>query len=173
MTKEEFVKAMTYLAIAYNKEYTEEQLNVWYDFFKNENYEEFKQAIKRIIPKKTYIPSIAELKNELTHIKSPILQLKADEEWEKVRSAIRKYGFYRSDEAIESLNPLTARVVNAIGGFQNLCQSTNTDWSRKNFIEMFEIKQNNVEELELLEESQMTLGELFKIGEDSIIKRID
>lgn len=172
MNKEDFVKAMTFLAIAYNKEFTEEQLSVWYDFFKNEEYEEFKNAIKRIIPKKQFIPSIAELKQELTYIKTPSLQLKADEEWEKVREAIRKYGYYRSNEAIESLNPLTARVVNAIGGFQNLCQSTNTDWSRKNFIDMFEIKQNNIEELEIID-NELPLHELFKIGKDSIIKSID
>lgn len=172
MNKEDFVKAMTFLAIAYNKEFTEEQLSVWYDFFKNEEYEEFKNAIKRIIPKKQFIPSIAELKQELTYIKTPSLQLKADEEWEKVREAIRKYGYYRTDEAMESLNPLTARVVNAIGGFQNLCQSTNTDWSRKNFIDMFEVKQNNIEELEMID-NELPLSELFKIGKDSIIKSID
>ena len=164
MTKIQFIKAMTFLAIAYNKEFTEEQLNVWYDFFKNESFEDLKKAIKRIIPKKTHIPSIAELKEELTYVKTPLLQLKADEEWDKVKQAIRTYGFYRADEAMKSFNPLTAQVVRSLGGFEKICQNTDGDWLRKNFIEIFEIKMNNVEEIEILNETELTLNELFKLN---------
>ena len=165
MTKEEFVKAMTYLGIAYNKEFDETQLSVWYDFFKRENYEDFKNAIKRIISKNQYLPSISELKQELAYIRTPLLQLKADEEWDKVKQAIRKYGFYRADEAMKSFNPLTAQVVRSLGGFENICQSTDGDWIRKNFIEIFETKMNNTEEIEKLNEPQLTLSELFKLKE--------
>lgn len=164
MTKEEFVKAMTYLGIVYNKEFDETQLSVWYDFFKNENYEDFKVAIKRISAKNQYLPSVAELKQEITYIKTPLLQLKADEEWDKVKQAIRKYGFYRADEAMASFSPLTAQVVRALGGFEQICQSTDGDWVRRNFIEIFETKMNNTEEIEILAESQLTPYELFKLG---------
>jgi hypothetical protein len=163
MTKEEFVKAMTYLGIAYNKEFDEKQLSVWYDFFKKENYQDFKNAIKRIASKNQYLPSIAELKQELVYIKTPLLQLKADEEWDKVKNAIRKYAFYRADEAMKSFNPLTANVVRALGGFEQICQNTDGDWLRKNFIEIFNTKMENTEEIEMLNEPQLTLSELLKL----------
>lgn len=163
MTKEEFVKGATFLAIAYNKEFTQEQLNVWYEFFKEEDFDNFRVAVKRIIPKKQFIPSIAELKQEITYIKTPALQLKADEEWEKVKDAIRKYGYYQSLEAMQTFNPITANVIRALGGFEKLCLSTEGDWLRKNFIDIFNTKMNNVEEVAILSEPQLTLPELMRM----------
>jgi hypothetical protein len=164
MNKEQFIKGLKYLGIAYNKEFTEEQATVWYDFFKDESYDNFRNAVKRIIPKKQFMPSIAELKQEITLFKNPTLQLKADEEWENVRIAIKKYGYYRGNEAMQSLNPTTARVVRMMGGWENLCMSKDGDWLRKNFIESFNTKVENYEEAALLSEPQMTLAELTRIA---------
>ena len=149
----------------YNKEFTEEQAVVWYDFFKNETYDNFRNAVKRIIPKKQFMPSIAELKQEITLLKNPVLQLKADEEWENVLRAISKYGYYRGDEGMKSLNPTTAKVVRMLGGWGSICQSTDGDWLRKNFMDLFNTKVENYEEAALLGEPQLTLAELTRIAE--------
>lgn len=164
MDREQFIKGLKYLGIAYNKEFTEDQATVWYDFFKDENFDDFRNAVKRIIPKKQFMPSIAELKQEISLYKNPVLQLKPDEEWENVRIAIRKYGFYRGDEAMKSLNPTTARVVRMLGGWENICQSTDGDWLRKNFMELFNTKVETYEETALLGEPQMTLAELTRMA---------
>lgn len=164
MTKEEFVKGMTFLGIAYNKEFTSEQVSVWYEFFKETNYDVFRQAIKRLIPKKQFIPSIAEINQEIALLKNPVLQLKADEEWEKVRNAIRKYGYYNGDKAMKSLNPTTAAIVRMLGGWERICTSTDGDWLRKNFMELFNTKVDNYEEVALLNEPQMTLAELTRMA---------
>ena len=165
MNKEQFIKGLKYLGIAYNKEFNEETAAVWYDFFKNETYDNFRDAVKRIIPKNQFMPSIAELKQEITILKNPVLQLKADEEWETVRMAVRKYGYYRSKEAMSSLNPVTATVVRALGGWESICQNTNGDWLRKNFVELFNNKTDNYEEAALLGEPQLTLAEIKRLAE--------
>lgn len=165
MDKNQFLKGITYLAIAYNKELTDEQVSVWYDFFKEEDYESFRQGVKRIIPKKQFMPSIAELKQEIALVKNPTLNLKPDEEWEKVRFAIRRYGMYRGDEAMNSFNPTTARVIRMLGGWETICQSTDGDWLRRNFIESFSTKLENYEEVSLLGEPQMTLIELTRMAQ--------
>lgn len=70
MKKEEFIKGLKFLGIAYNKEFDEQQAVVWYDFFKEENYEDFRNAVKRIIPIKPFLPSISELKEECQKVKT-------------------------------------------------------------------------------------------------------
>ena len=164
MNKEQFTKGITFLAIAYNKEFTDEQVSVWYEFFKDENYDDFRNAVKRIIPKNQFMPSIAELKQEITLLKNPVLQLKADEEWDKVRIAIKKYGYYRSEEAMKSLSPTTAATVRLLGGWERVCQSTDGDWLRKNFMELFNTKVDNYEEVLMLSEPTMTLAEITRIA---------
>ena len=69
MNKKEFITAITFLNTAYNKEATQEQLSVWYEFFKNENYEMFKTAIKSAILKERFMPTIAVIKEELEQAK--------------------------------------------------------------------------------------------------------
>lgn len=61
MTKQEFIKDMTYLGIAFNKEYSKEELVLYYDYLKNYADSTFKRAIREIIKSKTYLPKISEL----------------------------------------------------------------------------------------------------------------
>lgn len=161
MNKEQFTKGITYLAIAYNKEFTQEQINVWYDFFKDEDFENFRKAVKRIIPQKQFMPSIAELKSEIALISNPVLQLNADEEWDNVLKAIRKYGTYRQDEAMKSLNPYTANIVRQVG-YTRICSSERIQWERKEFMELFNMNKERDEDMLMLAEPAMTLAELTR-----------
>lgn len=70
MRKEEFIKGLKFLGLAYNKEFDEQQAMVWYDFFKETDYEDFRNAVKRIIPIKQFMPSIAELKEECEKVRN-------------------------------------------------------------------------------------------------------
>lgn len=164
MDREQFIKGLKYLGIAYNKEFTEEQATVWYDFFKNENFDDFRNAVKRIIPKKQFLPSIAELKQEITLLKNPVLQLKADEEWDKCINTIRKYGRYRKDEAMAALSEHNRNIIRQIG-FERICNSENIEWERRLFNELFNNKQDSYGDALLLSEPQMTLAELKRMAE--------
>ena len=156
------------------KDYTQEDVQfmvkMWSNDFKNDDPKAFETAVERLRLKSKYCPSIAEIKQEIALISNPTLQLKADEEWEKVRNAIRRYGYYQGNEAMKVLNPVTANVVRMLGGWENICQSTNGDWLRKNFIELFETKKGNYEEVAMLGEPQMTLAELTRLAK---MKAID
>lgn len=160
MTIEEFTKAITFLTIAYNKEFTGKQAGVWYEFFKDVNVETFKIAIKRIIVKNKFLPTIAEINEEIALFDNPHLQLDPYEEWEKVLILIRKYGYYKQDESFNEMNLLTKNVVKQLG-WSNLCSSENIVWLKKEFIEIFENKQKGIENIEMLSEPVMTLAELM------------
>lgn len=165
MTKEDFAKAMSFLGMAYDKEFEQKQVEVWFTFFHQEEFQDFKQAVTRLISKSKFLPSIAEVKQEIALIKNPVLQLNAEDEWSKVQLAIRKHGQYSPREGMESLEPQTQRVVRMMGGFQAICQSTEGDWLRKNFVSLFnELAETNQDALQL-SEPQMTLAELKRIAE--------
>ncbi len=159
MDKVDFTQAMKVLGIAYNKEFTSEQVGVWYEFFKDTNITDLKNAIQRIIAKNKYIPSIAELKQEIAYTTNPILQLDLDEEWDSVLHALRRYGYYRFDEAMDSLKPETRQIVRTIGWYR-LCTSTDIERERRTFKELFNNKQDRYEETLVLSEPTMTLAEL-------------
>lgn len=165
MNKEEFVKALTFLTVAYNKEFTSEQTGIWYEFFKEDNINTFKTAIKRVVSKNKYIPSIAEIKQEMALISTPSLQLDPDEEWETVLIAIRKYGYYKQLEALATLKPLTKHIVKIIG-WGRLCSSESIQWEKKEFIEIFKNKKDNAEEVAMLSEPTMTLAELTRKSQE-------
>lgn len=163
MNKDQFLKGITFLSVAYNKEFSQEQVNVWYEFFKDENFDNFRMAVKRIIPKKDFMPSIAELKKEITLINNPVLQMDVDTEWDNVLKAIRKYGSYKADEAMKSLNPYTANIVRQIG-YRRLCMSEHIQWERKEFIELFNTNKERDGNAYMLPEPLLTLNEVTRIA---------
>jgi hypothetical protein len=140
MTQEEFLGVMTYLGYAYNKGFTKEEVSVWYDFFNNYTLDEMECAVKRVIPKNKFLPSIAELKSELALIKNPILQMDANDEWQKAITTIRKNGRYRIAQTMKELGPHSKDIIEQIG-IERICNSTNIEWERKMFLDLFNNKQ--------------------------------
>lgn len=70
MKQEEFVKAIAYLGMAYNKEYSQAETMQMYDFLKEYNYQTFTKAIKNIIKTSKFVPKIADLIEECENCKS-------------------------------------------------------------------------------------------------------
>jgi hypothetical protein len=61
MKQEEFVKGLTYLGMAYGKEYNQMETKQIYEFVKEYNYETFVKAINSIIRSSKFVPKIAYL----------------------------------------------------------------------------------------------------------------
>lgn len=61
MTKEELVKGVTYLGMAYGKEFSSKECEQYYDFLKEYNYQTLVTAIKNLIRTTKFLPKIAEL----------------------------------------------------------------------------------------------------------------
>lgn len=158
MTKEQLVKGLKYLGIAYNKEFDEEQAAVWYDFFKDVEYDTFRQAVKRIIPKNKFLPSIAELRSEVAQLTNPVLQLSVDEEWDNVIQKIRKYGTYITAEQFNQFNPTTMKIVKTIG-WRRLCMSENIEFERRTFYDMFNSYQKRSENSSVVPLEQLMTNE--------------
>ena len=69
---EEFIKNMTYLGLAYDKQYTQEEIKLYYDFLKDFNDDVIVKAIKEIIKTSKYIPKVTELVEKCESIREEI-----------------------------------------------------------------------------------------------------
>jgi hypothetical protein len=182
MTENEFSFCYSYLCEAYNKDINENQMLIWYDFFRDYDVNTFKQAVIQAINENKYFPSIAEVKNCIVKQNNPQINLKADEEWEKVREVARSIGRYEEERALSMLEPITRNIVRRIG-YQDICNAD--EYSRNNlrnaFIRAFDSekedlikydKSNNLDRLEMqlvYERNKDFLSN--KIGK--LVKRID
>lgn len=145
MTKEEFLEGMTLLGVAYNKEFTQEQVSVWYSMLGEYSKEEFREAIKELIKTEEYLPSIAKVTNQIAERKTSNLP-NAEDEWNEVLNVVHRYGSYRQQEAMEHLKPYTAYITRHIG-YQNICMSEDNTWNRKEFIEEYNSMKEHEKEL--------------------------
>lgn len=134
MNKEKFLKIMTYMGIAYNKEITKEQLEVWYSFLKDYNEDELNNAVKQIINTEKYMPSIAQIKEQIAKMQMSEVP-EAEDEWQDVLRAVREFGSYRQQDALQSLKPYTAKIVGYIG-YQRICMAESEEqiWNKKEFV---------------------------------------
>ena len=134
MSKEEFLEGMTFLGLAYNKEFTKEEIEVWYSMLCGYSKKEFSDSIKRLVKTLKKIPTIADITEDITNNKVSEIPT-AEDEWQNVLNAVRMYGSYREQEALESLKPYTAKIVKYIG-YYRICISTQDEqvWNKKEFI---------------------------------------
>lgn len=144
MNIEEFTKAMTFLGVAYNKEFSQEQIGVWYNFFADTKLEDFKNAIKRYISKSKYLPSIAEIKSELATLNVKELQLNAESEWELVLQAVRRWE--RLDNV--AFEKITQDTIKAIGIHRlEMIETSQVPFIKKEFIEIWNDKRDGIEKV--------------------------
>lgn len=57
----ELVQGLQMLGMAYGKEFTQQECELYYEFLREYNYETFKKAIKNIIRTSKFIPKINEI----------------------------------------------------------------------------------------------------------------
>lgn len=148
MTKEEFAKGMKFISLAYDKDMTKNQIEVWYEFFIDVDFKKFRIAVKRIINKTKYFPSIAEIKEELADLEMSKQNINPELEWEEVRNAIRNYDIYDGEKAMATLKPLTKQIVLMVGGWYTLCTTEDIKWRKKEFIDLYNRELNKVKNIE-------------------------
>ena len=149
MKKEEFIKGMALLGVAYNKEFKEDEISVWYQMLGNYTEEEFSRAVQELIKTEDYLPSIAKITKAIAKTKSNLPD--AEDEWQDVLRAVRQYGSWDEKGALESLKPYTRKIVQHIS-FNRICMATPEEqvWNKKEFIgEYNSLKDKIVENLQL------------------------
>lgn len=104
MEKTEFVKAISFLGVAFGKEYTTEECDVYYSFLKEFDYQVFVSAIKNRIKKSPYLPKINELIEECNLCKEEIKF--------KVIEFMNKQGYFKATVEYEkSIHFLKSGIV--------------------------------------------------------------
>ncbi len=111
-------------------------MKTWYRVLSDLDYKVAENAVLEHISTSVFPPSIAEIREKCAARLSPMIT-DWGEAWEEVQMAIRKYGSYREEQAVDSLSRLTAVAVRRMG-FQNLCRSENTVADRAHFQRMYE-----------------------------------
>lgn len=141
MDKKEFGLFASALKTYYPKEDkllpNKQALELWYAALQDIPYRVAEAALLKWISTQKWSPSIAEIREMSSSIQNGDIP-EWGEGWEKTRRAVRKFGLYNEKKALESLDPLTRKVVERLG-FRELCLSDENDTTfRANFRMIYE-----------------------------------
>jgi hypothetical protein len=87
-------------------------------------------------------PKIAVLRQECIKASNPEIFITPEEAWETVLRAIKKFGYYRQDEAFKTFSEPIRRTVNYVG-WANICRSENIGIERANFCKVYNSFETN------------------------------
>lgn len=114
----------------------EDSIKIWYVLLKDISYEVLNLAIQKHIMTGVYPPTVADLRRLATEVTQG-QQADWGNGWEQVLLAIRKYGMYQINEALESMDDITRQCVERLG-FKEICLSENLANDRANFRMIYE-----------------------------------
>lgn len=123
-------------------------MELWFMQLQDIPYPVAEAALNKWVATNKWSPSIAEIRELSAEIKNGRLP-DWGEAWDETCKAIKRYGFYRAQEAIASLSPLTRETVNRLG-FTNLCMSENPTADRANFRTCYEIVAKREQQAQIL-----------------------
>lgn len=112
-------------------------MELWYRELSDIPYNVAEAALRTWVVTNKWSPSIAEIRELVANIQYGE-QLTWGEAWEKALNAVRRYGSYNKQAALDSLDPLTRKCVENIG-YLDLCMSENIMVERAHFQKIFEI----------------------------------
>lgn len=121
----------------YNMLPNPEAVDLWYQELKDLPYDVAASALRKWTNQEKWPPSIAEIRayaGEL--VNGP----PADwgEGWQEIQRAIRRYGWSREKEAMDSLSP-SARTAAQRIGWMDICCSENVETLRAQFRQVFQV----------------------------------
>ena len=139
MTKKEFAIFAMALKTYYPRENpmpNEEAVKLWFGQLQDIPYKVAEVGLNKWVALNKWSPSIADIREMASSITFGEVP-DWGEAWQEVSNAIRRYGSYRPNEALESMSPLTRKATERIG-FVNLCMSENPSADRANFRMIYE-----------------------------------
>lgn len=139
MTKQEFATLAMAIRTYYPKEQilpNKQAMELWYRELQDIPANVAEAALRKWVATNKWSPSIAELREMAAEVRNGEIP-DWGEGWERVLTAIRRFGSYREREALDSLDPMTRTCVQRLG-FRNICMSENISYDRANFRMMYE-----------------------------------
>lgn len=139
MEKKEFAVFASALKTYYPKENllpNNQAMELWYQQLADIPYQVATVTLNKWVATNKWSPTIADIREMALSVTSPE-EPDWGEGWREVELAIRKFGMYRIDEAMQSFSPITKKCVERLG-FRNLCLSENGMADRANFRMVYE-----------------------------------
>ena len=99
------------------------------------DYKLCETALMELFATHTYPPQISEIREKCAEYTVPHLKDQG-EAWGEVQKAISQYGYYRQEEALESLTPIVREAVRRLG-FREICLDENQDAVRAHFFKIY------------------------------------
>lgn len=150
MTKTEFAKMADAMKTYYpsaNILPNKEAMQLWYEELKDMPYEVAAISLRKHVSTNKFPPTIAEIRSgAMEAIEEPQDWARG---WDQFRRAVRKYGYYRPEEAFASMDELTGDIVRRLG-WTELCMSENMMQDRANFRMIYEQEQKRRKEKAVL-----------------------
>lgn len=107
-------------------------LEFWYENLRDIPYKIAQIGVRKLLAEEEFYPNIAKIRKACASIQA-VPATDSTQAWGMVQRAIRRFGYMRADEAIGSLPSDVAQAVRYMGGWQMLCESTNTEADRAHF----------------------------------------
>ena len=139
MDQKEFGQFVMALRTYYPREKilpNKEAMELWFRQLEDIPYSVAEAGLQKWVAIEKWSPSIADIRQMATSVTEGEVQ-DWGAAWEKVQKAIRRWGSYQPQEAMESLDELSQQAVKQIG-WQNLCFSENVAADRANFRLIYE-----------------------------------
>ena len=165
MNTAELVKMFTIFNVVYPKFMQagkeELMLDVWYSMLSQYPYELVKHAAETHIKSSSFPPTIHDI---IKHIREyeDMGKVDAMSAWGMVCKAIRKYGYYRQAEAMQSLPADIIHIVAAMG-WQTLCASENEMADRAHFTKAYEAMQKREKQVAMAGNLLQTMTEAGRL----------
>ena len=171
MTREEFKILCKGLKAVYTQETflpDADAFNIWFALLGDLEYPVLNAAIQKYMLTNKFPPTIADLREIATTISSGEIA-EWGEGWEKVLSAIRKFGSYRETAALETMDDITKTCVKRLG-WRELCMSENISVDRANFRRIYESLANRAKKEILL---PVSLNDKIKLLNQNTVKQLE
>lgn len=139
MTKEEFAAFAMAVRTFYPREKilpNKEAMELWFRELTDIPYDVAEAVLRKWVSLNKWSPSIADIREMVAEVQNGEMP-DYGAAWESVLRAIRQYGFYNQQAALESLDPMTRGVVERMG-FRELCMSENPGVDRGQFRKIYE-----------------------------------
>lgn len=121
-------------------------MELWFRQLQDIPYNIAEVALNQWVATNKWSPSIAEIRETVATVKNgEVPDWGAG--WEQVLWAIRRYGMYNIQKAMESFDPITKQCVERMG-FKNICISENINQERANFRMIYEQVSDRVKKQE-------------------------
>ena len=146
-----------------------EAMQLWYELLHDLDYKTAIAMLQKWVSTEKWPPSIAEVRAmcaEIDHGKLP----EWSDAWKEVTRAIARHGYAHEEEALDSMSPLTQKVVCNIG-WRAICLSENADVIRAQFRQVFQICANReVQDRQMTPELKAMINSLLE--EHSVLAQL-